>query len=124
MDQPFSVPKCVRIARMSQKSYKLLCKMFAAAPGRTKDELEPIQGKKFVGYASGNFSDFDRHKQKGSTASNYNAVDESDEIHRVMIWKWNNYRKCLGNAIGEASCRHMMSSHAIVCYKHGGFPAT
>ena len=100
MDQPFSVPKCVRIARMSQKSYKLLCKMFAAAPGRTKDELEPIQGKKFVGYASGNFSDFERHKQKGSTASNYNAVDESDEIHRVMM-----------EVSGKRNWRSIMSTH-------------
>ena len=28
VDQAFSLPKCVRIARMSRKSYELLCKMF------------------------------------------------------------------------------------------------
>ena len=28
------------------------------------DELEPILGKKFMGYASGNFSDFESQKQK------------------------------------------------------------
>ena len=33
--------------------------MFAAAPGRTTDELERILRKKFMGYASGNFSDFE-----------------------------------------------------------------
>ena len=49
VDQDFSVPKCVRLARMSEKLYKLLSKMFAAVPGRTKDELEPILGKKFMG---------------------------------------------------------------------------
>ena len=38
VDQAFSVPKCVR---MSEKSYELLFKMFAAVPGRTKDKLEP-----------------------------------------------------------------------------------
>ena len=32
VDQAFSVPKCVRLARMSEKSYKLLCKMFSAVP--------------------------------------------------------------------------------------------
>ena len=37
-----------------------------------------------MGYASVNFSDFERQKQKGSTATDYNAVDENDEIHRVM----------------------------------------
>ena len=85
VDQAFSVPKSVRLARMSEKSYELICKMFAAVPERTKDELEPILGKKLMGYASGNFSDFERQKQKGSTATDYNAVDENDEVHRVMM---------------------------------------
>ena len=70
---------------MSHKSYELLCKMFAAAPRRTKDELEPILGKKFMGYASGNFRDFERHKQRRSTATDYDAVDKNDEMHRVMM---------------------------------------
>ena len=42
-------------------------------------------GKNFMGYASGNFSDFERQKQKGSSVTNYNAVDEIDEVHRVMM---------------------------------------
>ena len=50
--------------------------MFAAVPGRTKDELEPILEKKFMGYAIGNFGDFEIHKQRGSTATDYNVVDE------------------------------------------------
>ena len=41
-DQAFSVPKCVRLARMSEKSYEFLCKMFSAVPERTKEELESI----------------------------------------------------------------------------------
>ena len=53
VDQAFSVPKCVRIARMSEKSYELLCKIFSAVPERTKEELESILGRKFMGYASG-----------------------------------------------------------------------
>ena len=85
VDQAFSLPKCVRLARMSEKSHELLCKMFSAVPERTKEALEPILGKKFKGYVSGNFSDFERQKQKGSTATDYNAVDENDEIHRMML---------------------------------------
>ena len=42
VDQVFSVPKCVRLARMSEKSYELLCKMFSAVAERTKEELESI----------------------------------------------------------------------------------
>ena len=34
---------------MSEKSYELLCKMFSAVPERTKEELESILGKKFMG---------------------------------------------------------------------------
>ena len=79
VDQAFSVPKCVRLARMSEKPYKLLCKMFSAVPEITKEELELIVGRKFMGYVSGNFSDFERKKQRGSTVTDYNTVDESDE---------------------------------------------
>ena len=46
VDQAFSVPKCVRLARMSEKSYKILCKMISAVPERTKEELESILGQK------------------------------------------------------------------------------
>ena len=38
-----------------------------------------------MGYASGNFSDLERQKQKGSTVTDYNGVDENDEVHRVML---------------------------------------
>ena len=59
--------------------------MFSAIPERPKEELESILGKKFMGYASGNFSDFERQKQKGSTVTDYNAVDKKYEVHRVMM---------------------------------------
>ena len=85
VDQTFSVPKCVGLARTTAKSYKLLCTIFFAFPGRTKDELESILGKKFMLYARGNFSDFERHNQKGSTLIGCNAVDVSHKIHRVMM---------------------------------------
>ena len=63
----------------------LLCRKFSADPERTKEELESILGKKFMGYVSGNFSDFERQKQRGSTVADYNTVYENDEVHRVMI---------------------------------------
>ena len=85
VDQAFSLPKCVRLTRMSEKSFELLCKMFSAVPERKKEELESILGRKFMGYVSGNFSDFERQKQRGSTVTDYNTVDENDEVHRVMM---------------------------------------
>ena len=38
-----------------------------------------------MGYASGNFKDYERQKQKESTVTDYNAVDENDGVHRVMM---------------------------------------
>ena len=106
VDQALSVPKRVRLARRSEKSYELLCKIFAAVSERTEEELELILGKKFMGYASGNFSDFERQKQKGSTATDYNAVDENNEIHRVMMEV-----EPLMEASGKRNWRSIMLSH-------------
>ena len=121
VDQAFSVPKCVRLARVSEKSYELLCKMFSAAPERAKEEIEPILGQKIMGYASGNFSDFERQRQKGSTVTDYNVVDENDENLRVMMEV-----EPLLEASGKRNWRSIMLTHdefpAIVCYKHGGIP--
>ena len=36
VDQAFSVPKCVRLSRMSERSYEFLCKMSAAVPEKPK----------------------------------------------------------------------------------------
>ena len=38
-----------------------------------------------MGYASRNFSDFEKQKQNGSIARDYNAVNDSKKIHRVMM---------------------------------------
>ena len=58
-------------------------------------------------YTSGNFSVFERHKQKGSTATDYNAVDENDEIHRVMMMEM----KPLLKASEKRNWRSIMLTH-------------
>ena len=102
----FLSTKFVRLARISEKSYELACKMFAAVPERIKNKLEPILEKKFMGYASENFSDFKRQKQKGSTAINYNAADDSEEIQRVMMDV-----ETLMEASGKRNWRSIISTH-------------
>ena len=77
--------KVCETSENDKKSYELLCKMFSAVPERTKEELKLILGRKFMGYVSGNFSDFERQKQRGSTVTDYITVDENDEVHRVMM---------------------------------------
>ena len=49
VDQISSKLKCVRFARLSEKSYVLLFKMFPAVPEKNKNELESILGKKLRG---------------------------------------------------------------------------
>ena len=114
VDQAFSVPTCMRLARMSERSYELLCKMFSAVSERTKEELESILGRKFMGYVSGNFSDFERQKQRGSIVTDYNTVDENDEVHRVMM-----EMEPLLEASGK---RNWRSFHATACCRPGGIP--
>ena len=81
LDQAFSALKFVRLARMSEIFFELLCRTFAAVPGIAKEELEelePILQKKFMGYTSEKFNDFESRKKRGSSATNYNVVDEND----------------------------------------------
>ena len=73
---------------------------------KEQDEREPILGKKFMGYASGNLSDFERQKQGGSTATDYNAADKNDEIHQVMMEV-----EPLLEASGKGNWRSIMLTH-------------
>ena len=57
----------------------------SAVPESTKDEMEPILGKKIMIYVTGNFKDFERQKESGSTAMNYKAENENEEIHQKMM---------------------------------------
>ena len=59
-----------------------------------------------MGYASGNFSDFERQKQKGSTLTDYNAVDANNEVHRVMM-----ELEPLLETLGKRNWRSFMSTH-------------
>ena len=112
VDQAFSVLKCVRLTRMSEKSYELLRKMISAVPERSKEELELILGRKFMGYVRVNFSDFERQKQRGSTVTDYNTVDENDEVHRVMM-----EMEPLLEASGKRNWRCIMLTHdEIPCH--------
>ena len=53
-----------------------------------------------------NFSDFERQKLKGSAAAAYDADDESDEIHRVMMKV-----EPLIEASGHGDWRSIMLTH-------------
>ena len=66
VDQLFSVPKCVRLARMSLRSYDLLAKIIRAVPKRSEGELQDLVGEEFKRLNEGNVSDFQKQKASGA----------------------------------------------------------
>ena len=45
IDHFFSVPKCVRPARMSERTYDLLTKIIGAVPKRSEGQLQDVVGE-------------------------------------------------------------------------------
>ena len=64
-DQFFSVPKCVRLSRMSEDSNEVLTKILRAVPKRSRDKMEEIVRENLVKWGEGNISDIQRKKAKG-----------------------------------------------------------
>ena len=62
VDQLFSVPKCVNLARMSERSYDLLTKIIRAAPKRSEGDLQDVVGEEFMILNEDHVSDFQRQK--------------------------------------------------------------
>ena len=62
VDQFFSVPKCVILARMSERSYDLLAKFIRAVPKRSEGELQDVVGEEFMKLNEGNVSEFQKQK--------------------------------------------------------------
>ena len=60
IDKAFSVPKCVRLARMSHHSHKLLREILGAVPGDRREDWSEIWGEELRSLEKENTSDFDR----------------------------------------------------------------
>ena len=83
-DQLFSVPKCVRLARMSERSYDLLTKIIRAVPKRSEGELQDVSGEEFMRLGEGNVSEFQKKKASGALPTEFPTMDETDDVHRIM----------------------------------------
>ena len=70
VDQLFSVPKFVRLARMTERSYDLLTKIIWAVPKRSEGELQDIVGEDFMRLSGGNVSEFHRKMKSGVLPTN------------------------------------------------------
>ena len=60
IDKAFSVPKCVRLTRMSHHSHRLLRKIMGPVAGEQRDNLSKIWGEGLLGLEGENTSDFER----------------------------------------------------------------
>ena len=84
IDQLFSVPKCVRLARMSERSYDLLTKIIRAVPKRSEGEFQDIVGEDFMRLSEGNVSEFQRKKASGVLPTELPTIGEKDDVHWIM----------------------------------------
>ena len=85
IDQLFSVPKCVRLARMSERSHDLLAKIFQAVPKRSEGELQDVVGEEFLRLNEGNVSEFQKQKASGALPTEFPTIEEKDDLHRILM---------------------------------------
>ena len=79
VDKAFSVPKCVRLARMSHHSHKLLKKILGTVPRAQRDDLSEIWGEELLSLGDEKWSDFKRQNAIGKPMGNVPAP-------RRMMW--------------------------------------
>ena len=84
-DKAFSVPKCVRLARMSHHSHKLLRKIRGTVPKEQRDDLSEIWGEELLGLEGENTSDHERQNVIGKPTVGAPNLEETDAIHEKMM---------------------------------------
>ena len=106
IDTAFSVPKCVRLARMSHQSHRLLQKMLGVVPGDRREDLSEIWGEQPLSLETENTSDFDRKSANGKATSNTQALDEIGVTQaKMMVFE------PLLEASGERNLRSINLTH-------------
>ena len=85
IDEAFSVPKCVRLARVSHQSHRLLRKMLGAMPGNRVEDLDEIWGEEFLSLERENTSDFERQNAIRKATNYTQAADENDVTYAKMM---------------------------------------
>ena len=77
--------KCVRPARMSHHSHRLLRKIRGTVPREQRDELSEIWGEELLGLESENTSDHERQNVIGKAMGGAPNKQENDAIHVKMM---------------------------------------
>ena len=85
IDKAFSVPKCVRLARMSHHSHRLLRKIRGTVPKEQRDDLSEIWGEELLGLEGENTSDHERQNVIGKPIGGAPNMEENEAIHEKMM---------------------------------------
>ena len=85
VDKAFSVPKCLRLARMPQHSHRLLRKILGTVPRAQRDDLSEIWGEELLSLGEEITSDFERQNAIGKPMSSVPTPEENDMTHKKMV---------------------------------------
>ena len=106
IDKAFSLPKCVRLARMSHHSHTLLRKIRGTVPREQRDDLSEVLGEELLGLESENTSDHERQNVIGKPMGGAPNMEENDAIHEKMM-----ELDLLPEASGERNLRSIDITH-------------
>ena len=106
VDKAFSVPKCVRLARMSHHSHKLLRKIKGTVPKELRDDLSEIWGEDLLKLERENTSDHERQNVIGKPVGSTPNLEDNDTMHEKMM-----ELEPLLEASGERNLRSIEISH-------------
>ena len=106
IDKAFLVPKCVRLARMSHHSHRLLRKIRGTVPREQRDDLSEIWGEELLSLESENTSDHERQNVIGKPVGGAPNVEENDTIHEKLM-----ELEPLLEASGERNLRSIEITH-------------
>ena len=85
IDKAFSISKCVRLARMSHHSHRLLKKVLGAVQGDQKENMSEIWREELLSLESENTIDFERQNTIGKAMNCAPAMVKKDVTHEKMM---------------------------------------
>ena len=106
VDKAFSEPKCVRLARKSHHSHRLLRKILGTVPRAQRDDLNEIWGEELLSLGDENRSNFARHTAIGKPTGNVPMPEGDDMVHEKMM-----ELEPLLEASGERNLRSIEITH-------------
>ena len=106
VDKAFSVPKCVRLARKSHHSHRLLRMILGTVLRAQRDDLSEIWGEELLSLGDENRSNFERQIATGKPMGNVPAPEEEDVVHEKVM-----ELEPLLEASGESNLRSIEITH-------------